>query len=85
MSKNIKQRWMAVVGCGWKNGDKMLGALRALPNAEIGFNDDQTSFVVKFDAVSHRGAQQVLRRVRAIESAEVTWYTRVVTDEELAA
>ena len=85
MSKNIKQRWMAVVGCGWRAGDMMLGTLRALPNAKIEANDDLTSFSVRFDASSRRGAQQVLRRVWAVESAEVTWYTRVATDEELAA
>lgn len=78
-----RQRWLAVVACDWHDGDAMLGTLRSMPGAEIQANDDLTSFIVRFDAASRRGAQQVLRRVWAIPSAQVSHYTRIAREDEL--
>jgi hypothetical protein len=78
-----RQRWLAVVGCGWHDGDAMLGTLRSMPGAAVVADDELQSFVVRFDAASRRGAQQVLRRVMAYPSAQVSHYTRIAREDEL--
>jgi len=82
-NNNNKQRFLAVVGCNWNDGEVMLGILRSLPNAEVIADEDLVSFTVRFDAASLRGAKQVLRRVRML--GFIPYYSRVATQEELAA
>lgn len=79
----MKQRWQAVVGCEWNEGELCLGTLRSFPGATIDANDDLTSFVVRFDAASAQGAAQVLRRLKRLSTAQVVWYTRVASATEL--